>query len=176
MAAILIQPVWNRALNRFYNRTTGRILSGDVASAFLRSSGGAFRDVLGRHVPSRFLGGDVIRQFATGDATIAGVNRAVGADPTTIPVRSRDIISGTVSWRDAEGVLHQTDVAMPRGREFDQDIFDERFAGRRAIRDPDDYSKILEYPEAEVVDIEWRITSQYKEGEYLSEDLYRFRG
>lgn len=185
MTAFLIQPVWSRVLNRFRDLTTGRIISTKVAVPLLRSSGGAFRDVLGRHVPSRFLGGVVKRQYPLGDVrperkrretAYAGVIRDVPWGGGDIPIRSRDVLTGRVRYLHPERGWEYKDVSMLKGQAYDEDIFRERTMARLVKKDKLDTPELEVAPEVDWEATEWRMASVYQEGEYLGGEPARFEG
>lgn len=134
------------------------------------------RDVLGRFIPNRFLGGLVTRAWPTGAVSIAAVTRAIPGDPSEVLYRSGDIAIATVPYlHPVEGRM-MTHVTMPRGMEYQEDIFRERLARRLVRVRKEDTPELTEMPEILEGEIEWEITTQYQEGEYLGGDVARFEG
>ena len=172
----LIQPVWNRIAGRFRDLATGRFLSAGVAAPLLRSSGGAFRDALGRFIPNRFLGGVVTRQWPTGAGNIAAVTRKLTVPPSEHLYRSGDIATAKVPYLHPELGRQVTDVTMPKGIPFDDDIYQERLSRRLVRVRADDTPELTEMPPILEDEIEWEVTTQYGEGEYLGGEIARFEG
>ena len=185
MASIILRPVWVRALGAFKDLITGDIITAWLAAPFLRaypSVRGAkdvvIRDAIGRFVPSRFFGGQVRRHFPTGDGTIVAVTRDLPGNVEDWIFRRRDLMTGLVTYSVEGGPTEEFWLSMPKGMAYDQDIFEERFAKHLAyvLSEFDETPEIIVLPDYEIINVDWRVTIYYEEGEQLGEDVSRFGG
>lgn len=181
MAAAILRPIWSAPLARFRDLITGRFISAAAAAPFLRAYSSvrglrdvAIRDAAGRLVPTRFFGGGVLKHFPSGGGKYAAVERVLPGPPEDFLYRERDVMHGLVHYRIEGGPLQEIWVTMPKGKKYDQDIFEDRFVSRIIERDPDTYQMIGDPPEYEVESVDWTITTYYAEGAYLGEDVTRF--
>jgi len=183
MAAAIIRPLWEAPLGRFRDLITGRFVSAASAVPFLRAYPSVrglhdvvIRDTLGRFVPSRYFGGNVLAHFPSGFGNYGVVTRALPGLPEDFLYRARDVMHGLVHYRIEGGELEEVWVTMPKGIVYDQAIFEDRFASRIVKRDPETYGMIEPVPEYEIEDVEWTVNTYYVEGAYLGEDISRFGG
>lgn len=181
MAARIFRPIWLAATGQWRDAITGQFMSAAHAIPFLRAypsvRGAAdvvIRDAIGRFVPSRFFGGEVLRHFPSGGGKYAAVERVMPGKPEDFLYRTRDVMHGLVQYRIEAGTLQEIWVTMPKGKEYDEAIFEDRFVSRIIERDPDTYEMIDPPPEYEVESVDWTVTSYYAEGDYLGEDVKRF--
>ena len=183
MSLAIIAPIWQAPLARFRDLITGRFVSAASAAPFLRAYPSVrglkdvvIRDTLGRFVPTRFFGGNVLAHFPTGSGDYAAVRRAMPGPPEDFLFRSRDVMNALVHYRVEGGPLEETWITMPKGIKYDEAIFEDRFVGRIIERDPDTYEMIGPPPEYEIESVDWAVTTYYAEGAYLGEDISRFGG
>lgn len=167
---------WSAALERFRDLDTGRFISGATAAPWLKVSGGALRDTLGRYVPWSFAGGEVQREFPTGRGDIAAITREVPVDVTDMPVRVQDVLQATVFATSEGVVLDKLGVTMLKGRSYSDVVSSERISARvsgaaRGFTDP-----TLPSVDYTVDEIGWSLTTFYQEGEYLAADYSYFEG
>jgi len=179
----ILRVAWNAATQRFRDLATGRFVSAALAAPTLRAMARVpgepsvvIRDALGRFVPHKFFGGPVLNQFITGAGQMVAVTRAI-EDPVTdwLP-RSWEYPSARVTVQTVTGEEVTAYVVMPKGVAFDEDIFEERLANRMTSVIGEGTGRYETVPMYGISKIEWSVTSYYKEGQFLGEDVARFGG
>jgi len=178
-----LRVAWRAATNRFHDVATGRFVANAVAARLLRampSAAGAadvvIRDSLGRFVPMRFLGGNVEAHFITGAGQYAGVRRGIMDPEVDWLYRSHDVLAAEVTVQTITGEEAKAWVVMPKGIPFDEDIFEDRLAGRMASAIGEGSGRYETVPQYGISDIHWAVTSYYQAGQAVGEDIGRFGG
>lgn len=179
----LLRVFWSAATQRFHDVVTKQFVSEALAAPTLRAwpirkgtPTVVIRDALGRIVPKRFFGGDVLAHFPTGAGQMCGVTRAI-EDPVIdwLP-RSWDVPTPRVTVQTVTGQEATAYVVMPKGVPFDEDVFEDRLASRMTSVIGEGTGRFETVPMYGISDIEWSVTSFYAEGQFLGEDVARFGG
>jgi len=174
---------WNAETGRFHDIETHQFVSYAEAIPGLRvweppgvPGGGVLRDALGRFVPKRFLGGDVVSQWPAGKADYAAVTREVPVNVREMPVRGQDVLQGTVSFNVAGKAYDDVFVTMPKGYTYSEPVWEERVAHSLTGEVRYTTGEEIEWEDVEIESVSWNVTTFYEPGQYLGGDYAYWEG